>query len=243
MASATIRYDTPVCHQCSSLFPKRLRGPSKFCSKECWTESERQKRIAKRRAAGARVEGDLQPCVTCGAPVQIKRGQTKYCDPCRVVADNEKAKRWREANPAKVKASHQLADERKKQSPKWREWRRNYVRIQSQKRQETPRGSLDHRMSQLVRNALRGVKNGRSWETLVGYDINDLMRHLERQFVRGMGWHNIGKWHVDHIVPKSTFAYSSPEDDEFKACWALTNLRPLWAEENLKKSAQRTHLI
>jgi len=34
------------------------------------------------------------------------------------------------------------------------------------------------------------------------------------------------------IIPQSTFKYSSMEDQEFKNCWALSNLRPLSAKQN-----------
>lgn len=40
-----------------------------------------------------------------------------------------------------------------------------------------------------------------------------------------------------------SFSFSSEADPEFKACWALTNLRPLWGEENIDKRAKRTHLL
>jgi hypothetical protein len=78
---------------------------------------------------------------------------------------------------------------------------------------------------------------------LVGYSVSDLAAHIERQFTRGMSWKNMGRWHIDHILPKSMFAYRSQEDPAFKACWTLTNLRPLWKRANLKKSAKRTHLL
>ena len=35
--------------------------------------------------------------------------------------------------------------------------------------------------------------------------------------------------------PKSLFNYKNPEDEEFKKCWALNNLRPLKAKENLRR--------
>jgi hypothetical protein len=92
--------------------------------------------------------------------------------------------------------------------------------------------------------ALRHKKNGAMWETLVGYDREQLVRHLERQFKRGMSWANFGtKWHIDHIRPVSSFTFTSADDTEVKACWALTNLRPLWKLDNLSKHAKRTHLI
>jgi len=62
------------------------------------------------------------------------------------------------------------------------------------------------------------------------------MFHLERLFRPGMNWQNMGKWHIDHIYPVSSFNFSSYEDKEFKECWDLKNLQPLWAEENINKS-------
>lgn len=64
------------------------------------------------------------------------------------------------------------------------------------------------------------------------------MEHLEEQFKSGMNWDNYGKWHVDHIKPISLFVFTSYEDEEFQKCWALENLQPLWAEENLKKGVK-----
>jgi len=69
------------------------------------------------------------------------------------------------------------------------------------------------------------------------------MRHIERQFTKGMSWDNIDKWHIDHIVPVSSFKFETPDDPDFKACWALTNLRPLWAKENQTKHKRRFHLL
>jgi hypothetical protein len=54
------------------------------------------------------------------------------------------------------------------------------------------------RVNALIANAiglsLRGRKAGRTWESLVGYTLADLMRHLERQFIDGMSWANFGEW-------------------------------------------------
>jgi hypothetical protein len=40
---------------------------------------------------------------------------------------------------------------------------------------------------------------------------------------------------IDYIS-FSWFKYSSTEEQSFKESWSLTNLQPMWAEENLKKS-------
>jgi len=92
-------------------------------------------------------------------------------------------------------------------------------------------------ISNAINKALPGKKKGRPWEALVGYTLEDLICHIEKQFQPGMTWENRGKggWHIDHIIPMSVFNITSPEDVDFKRCWALKNLRPLWGKENLGK--------
>lgn len=79
------------------------------------------------------------------------------------------------------------------------------------------------------------TKYGHYFEIL-GYQPEDLIIHLEKQFINGMTWENYGEWHVDHIKPISLFNFTDINDDEFKKCWSLDNLQPLWAKENLLKS-------
>jgi len=87
----------------------------------------------------------------------------------------------------------------------------------------------------LIYQALKQNKNGKSWEKIVGYTSDKLKKHLESQFTEGMSWENYGEWHIDHIVPKSVFNYKTVKDIDFQRCWALENLRPLWARENTSK--------
>jgi hypothetical protein len=86
--------------------------------------------------------------------------------------------------------------------------------------------------------SLKTKKNGRKWESLVGYTLEDLMQHLEKQFQPGMTWKNYGEWHLDHIHPRAAHSYENSNDPDFKRCWALDNLQPLWATENKTKSAK-----
>jgi hypothetical protein len=79
-------------------------------------------------------------------------------------------------------------------------------------------------------------KGGKSWKRLVGYSVEELKKHIEKQFKPGMSWEKRSDWHIDHIVPISAFNFEKPEDKEFKKCWALKNLQPLWKIENLKKN-------
>jgi hypothetical protein len=72
--------------------------------------------------------------------------------------------------------------------------------------------------------------------TYVPWTFDQLVTHLEKQFVNGMTWQNYGKkWHVDHIRPQYEFNLTDPYCEDFKKCWALSNLQPLWAHQNLIK--------
>lgn len=80
-------------------------------------------------------------------------------------------------------------------------------------------------------------KEDQHWETLIDYTLEQLMLHLETQFDDKMTWDNYGSyWQIDHIVPISAFNFTSYEDEAFKRCWSLQNLRPLHHLENKKKN-------
>lgn len=110
-------------------------------------------------------------------------------------------------------------------------------------RRETAMGILNVRMTAGIAKSLRGMKHGLSWQKMIGYTLAQLHSHIERQFTNGMSWANRSLWHIDHIIPLSSFTFTSPDDPEFKAAWALTNLRPLWATANTSKGAKRTLLL
>lgn len=113
--------------------------------------------------------------------------------------------------------------------------RQSQKEYMKRKRESDPVFKLNHNISTGIYNSLKGNKNGHHWEDLVGYSLSDLKNHLEVQFKDGITWQNYGKWHIDHIVAKSLFNIKGPKSKGFKKCWALENLRPMWAKENIKK--------
>ena len=80
----------------------------------------------------------------------------------------------------------------------------------------------------------RGVSKSKSLCELIGCSIKELKQHLESKFREGMSWENHGEWHIDHIRPCADFDLTNP--DEQKKCFHFSNLQPLWAVENLRKS-------
>ncbi len=95
---------------------------------------------------------------------------------------------------------------------------------------------LQDSISSVMWRSLKNNKRGHKTFEMLGYTVEKLKRYLESQFTDGMTWENYGKWHIDHIIPISFFQYISTEDVEFKMCWRLENLQPLWAKDNLRKS-------
>lgn len=105
----------------------------------------------------------------------------------------------------------------------------------SRKKCQTNKYNLNKNIRTRIGQSLNGNKNGASWEVLVGYTLFDLIKHLQKQFKPGMTFENYGEWHIDHKIPISAFNFSDPKHEDFKRCWALKNLQPLWAIDNLKK--------
>jgi hypothetical protein len=130
-----------------------------------------------------------------------------------------------------------------------RNMERNGDRYRAQARAANARRASDpgfvthKRVSARVREWLGTKRGGKRTFDLLGYTLPELKAHLERQFAKGMGWHNTDEWHIDHIIPLAEFRVSGPDDPELRRAWALPNLRPLWARDNLQKRDKRTHLI
>ena len=99
-----------------------------------------------------------------------------------------------------------------------------------------PLFKLTSTFGNLLYQSIKSNKNNITWSQIVGYTVHELKEHLEQQFKPGMSWDNYGDWHIDHIRPISSFNIQSIHDLEFKECWSLKNLQPLWATDNMRKS-------
>ena len=83
-----------------------------------------------------------------------------------------------------------------------------------------------------------GKKYNASIDKILTFKIKDLILRLESMFKPGMTWDNYGEWHIDHIIPDSSFEYSTYDCPGFKQSWSLENLQPLWASENCSKGSK-----
>lgn len=140
---------------------------------------------------------------------------------------------WSENNRDYLNSYHKLW--REKNIEKYRENKRNYEKTRKAK---DPIYKLINNFRTAIYQVLKEnnvQKNGHYFEILK-YKPDELISHLEKQFIDGMNWENYGQWHVDHIRPISSFKITEIGDDEFMKCWSLENLQPLWGIDNIKKS-------
>ena len=109
------------------------------------------------------------------------------------------------------------------------------VRENKKRHYRQPKNRLSGNIRTGIGKSLRTGKPG-CWEGRVGYRLARLREHLQKQFEPGMSWANYGcndgQWQIDHVKPVSSFDFSSYDDKDFRRCWSLSNLRPLWARDN-----------
>lgn len=159
-----------------------------------------------------------------------RKSRTKALD------EHTKTERAREAERKYYRANKEKRNAKsKKYYQKNKDKFKGWSLINKRKARKDPIYRLNRAISGNIRHSLKNKKNGYKWELLVGYTSKELKKHLEKQFTGGMSWDNYGKWHIDHKVPTKVFNFSKSEHLDFKRCWALNNLQPLWAEDNMSK--------
>ena len=146
---------------------------------------------------------------------------------------NQKTKNWYEQN--KEHRKDYLKEYREKNIDRIREVKRNYEKT---RKHNDPLYKLINNFRTAIYQVLKEnnlQKNGHYFEILE-YSPEQLIEHLENQFKDGMNWDNYGEWHVDHILAISRHNIQEIGDEEFMKCWSLSNLQPMWGEENIRKS-------
>ena len=226
------------CGICKCSF---VRGSivTKYCE-PCRLEANRKRardrvnRLSRER--GAIPLGITANCAICKCDIVRNSPKHIYCKECaekrQIEVKVEIRARFFELNgrgPSSASFRKKTKEEQSKAHKEAREKRKS----------KNPEAfALNERMSANIRQSLKKIsqsKKKKSWESVVGYTVEDLRAHLESQFLPGMGWHNIGEWHIDHISPLSAACFKSADDPAFRKVWALSNLRPLWGRLNLIK--------
>ena len=194
--------------------------------------------------------GHRSECMDC-ARIIAARYRENNLDKVRALAvarywsdldrGRDKVIRWRKDNPEKSRAaSNKWKANNPEKRDKCRKDNPRYRAVCAKRHRSRRANDLNFRMKANIASAMssaltRGRKVSHTTE-LLGCSIEELRDYLERLFLPGMTWGNYGKdgWHIDHIIPLSYFDMSNPEQQ--KRAWHYTNLQPLWAKDNIRKS-------
>lgn len=164
---------------------------------------------------------------------EVERQQERARRAANPESARERTRRWRETNRAQELAANR---------ERWPQRRAGEMQKKRQRYANDPLYALTTNTRNRIGEAFRNAGYSKSSKTaaILGCTWPELKRHIERQFLKGMTWENRGTaWHVDHIRPLA----GATTPDEVAALCHFTNLRPLWADDNLKKSAKRLHLV
>ena len=226
-------------------------GRKKYCSDECGKEAVRLRYVEKREKACGVFE---YTCLQCGKVSTERKfsGWTrkKFCSSdCRKAFYVETRAAFKERvcvqcgkiymsqNPT-LYCSHACANVQFKKTKE--EKQASYNKRARVRRKTDPKYVIRDRMRSRINHAIRRGKAGKRWQDLLGYTVDDLKKHLQKQFKDGMTWKQFldGKIHIDHKIPVAVHNFKKPSDYDFKRCFALSNLQPLWAFDNISKGAR-----
>jgi len=148
-------------------------------------------------------------------------------------------------NKDKILAKHKIYDSRldvkkrknllNKQPHRKAITRKNHKKYYHRVLKNDPLYKLQHNIRSGFNDALSLTKNKKSKSTfdMLGYTVEELKAHLEKQFDDKMSWENYGSyWHIDHKTPIS---FARTKEDVIRL-YQLDNLQPLEAMTNIVKS-------
>lgn len=178
-----------------------------------------------------------------------KRWRSENIDQVRE-KDRERWKRWKQANHERLAALRieweaRNVAARSAYIRSYREENRDAIRASANARKKVRRNDplvrMRDQVSSLVRMAFlsKGFRKGSRTESILGCTWEEFLVHIERQFLPGMTWENRHLWHIDHIIPLAT----AKTEADVIALNHVSNLRPMWAKENMQKKDKVLHLV
>jgi hypothetical protein len=190
---------------------------------------------------------------------RIKLSHKRYKEKFKEII-REKDKKYRDKNKHIKKAYNEKNKEAiNKYKQDWQ--KENKIKIRDNKNKlrlknkqlgmVDPQFKLYSTISSNIRTYIKkcgGSKQGKPCFKYLSYSKEELKNHIEGLMEPWMTWQNHGlynpatwndddsstwTWQLDHIIPHSHFHYTSMDDDDFKKCWSLNNLRPYSAKQNI----------
>ncbi len=180
-------------------------------------------------------------CVKKSVKISMLKREEYYKEEC-----NKGYKKWKMENPERYKEQRIKVNIEYQESGYWI----NYYQENKEKAFEYAKrpevverrkirwkwrydNDVDFRVKTIMRANFalffkdRGVNKNLCFSKVVNYSFDELEKHLEFNFRKGMTWENIGdKWEIHHIKPLNLYDPKILAD--IKECWSLNNLIPIW---------------
>ncbi len=225
------KYDN--CENCGIPLKKRKK---KYCSKQCQIIDYSNKEYSKKYYQKHKKKMKKQK------KEYRKNNKDEIKKSSKIYRENHKE----QIKKSNKEYSSNNREKINKQIKKWRlknikEVRKKTNKYVNKKYKENLIFKLNTLMSASISQSLKDrnlSKNGKHWETLIIDNLQEIMEHLEKNFLPGMSWKNHGRggWHIDHIIPVTFFKFTNTNDVEFKYLWSIDNLQPLWEKDNEEKN-------
>jgi hypothetical protein len=141
--------------------------------------------------------------------------------------NQEKSKEYYKANKERIK-------EYKKQ---YQQANKEHINeYKKERRLKDPLFKMIHNLRNRTWSAFKnkGYRKTSKTQEMLGVNWEVCKLHIEKQFTNDMTWDNQGEWHIDHIIPLA----SAKTEEELKKLCHYSNLQPLWAVDNIIKSAK-----
>jgi hypothetical protein len=145
---------------------------------------------------------------------------------------SEYQKKRRALQSPEERSAHRRRVYHKYKSDAYRAVSADYMR---RRRRQNPSAAIAERLRARIKAATRagGAAKASGIGATTGCSSAELSQWIEKQFLPGMTWDNRSEWHIDHIIPCS--AFNMTDVSQQQVAFHFTNLRPLWARDNLLK--------
>lgn len=196
----------------------------------------------------------MKVCTHCkqkgefGKNTRNKDGLNSWCKKCLALSyrQNQKkrkaySKQWYNNNKdyAKSYAKQWRRDNPDKNRVLIKKWKVNQYANDEDFRERQKNST---RFSKFLRGKYKTFKHS-------SYTLAELKKHLESKFYNNpdtsetMTWENYGcgknKWTIDHCIPVSWSGFNLNNKLHMLVCWSLSNLQPLWWNDNVTKSDKK----
>jgi hypothetical protein len=141
--------------------------------------------------------------------------------------ENDRSRKWHIEN--KTKVSRYRVKNKEKIST-------NHLIYVKNRRKNDIQFRLQTNLRSRLRRAIKINQKAGSAIKDLGCTIPELKTYIENQFQPGMTWDNYGRsgWHIDHRLALANFDLT--DKNQFLRACNYTNLQPMWAMENIRKS-------